>query len=138
MPGEPNGPSARRREEIDMPGPVATTTRPAQAPAETAWWAMDPEQVATRLGTDLQQGLSSEEAARRLAATGPNTLAGQPPAATPGPLWGLLLRFTNTLIVLLLIVALATAMVGDRTTTLAILAAALLNIIVSLTLRTRT
>jgi hypothetical protein len=76
-----------------------------------------------------------EEATRRLAATGLNTLPGEPPPARP--LCRLLLRCTNTLIVLLPMIAVATAIVGDRTTTLAILAAALLNSIVSLTLRRR-
>jgi P-type Ca2+ transporter type 2C len=122
-------------EELDMPAPVATSTRPVSASADLAWWAMEAQVVAARLGTDLEQGLSSEEATHRLAATGPNTLPGEPPPARP--LCRLLLRCTNTLIVLLLMIAVATAIVGDRTTTLAILAAALLNSIVSVTLRRR-
>lgn len=46
------------------------------------------ESLAAELGVDAEHGLTSEEAARRLAADGPNELTGTPPE--PG--WRKLLR----------------------------------------------
>src|SRR4029453_4886134 len=43
----------------------------------------DANEVARALGTDLEHGLTSAEAARRLAAEGPNELRSAP----PGPIW---------------------------------------------------
>ncbi|AMB60419.1 cation-translocating P-type ATPase [Microterricola viridarii] len=55
--------------------------------------------VAARLGVDLETGLSDAEAARRLAADGPNELRGTPPV----PMWRkVLAQFQDPLIYLLL------------------------------------
>ncbi|HEX2199017.1 MAG TPA: cation-translocating P-type ATPase [Burkholderiales bacterium] len=59
----------------------------------------DAGEVARALGTDLAQGLSSQEAARRLAEDGPNELR----AAPPVPVWRrFLAQFRDPLIYLLL------------------------------------
>ncbi|HEX6968476.1 MAG TPA: cation-translocating P-type ATPase [Micromonosporaceae bacterium] len=60
---------------------------------------MDAPEVARRLGTDPERGLDPAEAARRLAASGPNEI----PAAPPVPAWRkLLAHFRDPLIYLLL------------------------------------
>ena len=59
----------------------------------------DANEVARALGTDLERGLTSEEAARRLAAEGPNELRSAPPV----PVWRrILAQFQDPLIYLLL------------------------------------
>ena len=66
---------------------------------------IEADQVARALGTDLDNGLSSQEAARRLAADGPNELR----AAPPVPTWRrVLAQFQDPLVYLLLVA------VGDR------------------------
>ena len=67
------------------------------APAEP--WRRDVDDLAAELGTDLGRGLTSEEAARRLARFGPNRLD----AAVPVPTWRkVLAQFADPLIYLLL------------------------------------
>jgi P-type Ca2+ transporter type 2C len=111
-----------------VPAPVATKTRPASTPTALLWWAMDPEEVAARLGTDPDRGLSVEEAAWRLAAVGPNQLQ----AAKQRPRWLLFLaQFTNTMIMVLLAAAVVTAILGDLKDTVVIVAVVVLNAIIS-------
>ncbi len=64
-------------------------------------WNLSPQDVTTSLGTDPAQGLSEAEAARRLAANGPNELPGKPPT----PAWRRLLAHLNDPLVHLLLVA---------------------------------
>jgi len=60
----------------------------------------DPDVVGRSLGTDLARGLSSAEAAKRLATYGPNELAGAPPV----PRWRkFLAQFRDPLVYLLLV-----------------------------------
>jgi magnesium-transporting ATPase (P-type) len=62
-------------------------------------WLIDALEVARRLGTDPERGLSQPEAARRLATAGPNEIRSAPPV----PLWRkLLAQFQDPLIYLLL------------------------------------
>nr|KEP23952.1 haloacid dehalogenase [Georgenia sp. SUBG003] len=74
-------------------------------PRESGTQAHDPsvrdvEDVARELDADLSVGLASAEAARRLAADGPNTLRSRPPE----PLWRkILAQFQDPLIYLLLV-----------------------------------
>ena len=83
---------------------TAAVTGPTAAGAGTGA-AADPSgrpaaEVAAELGVDPEQGLSSAEAAARLAAHGPNELTGTPPT----PWWRRLgAQFTDPLIVLLLV-----------------------------------
>ena len=59
----------------------------------------DADEVARALGTDLEHGLTSEEASRRLAAEGPNELRSAPPV----PVWRrILAQFQDPLVYLLL------------------------------------
>ena len=72
-------------------GPIVAEADPSLRPAA---------EVAVELGVDPERGLSSAEAAARLAAHGPNELTGTPPT----PWWRrLVAQFTDPLIVLLLV-----------------------------------
>jgi Ca2+-transporting ATPase len=65
----------------------------------TAAWQRDAAEVAASLGTDVQQGLTAAEAARRLERSGPNELESQ----EPDPPWRRLLgQFADPLVYLLL------------------------------------
>ena len=57
----------------------------AATPAEpqTLWYSVDAADVVTKLGADVDAGLTADEAAKRLAANGPNAL----PAEKPVPGW---------------------------------------------------
>jgi P-type Ca2+ transporter type 2C len=70
---------------------------PGSAPGP---WAEDAAAVASRLGVDPERGLSSDEAAARLARHGPNQLEAEPPV----PRWRkLLAQFQDPLVYLLLV-----------------------------------
>ena len=75
-----------------------------------AWHTMSAEETARRLGTDLQRGLSQEEAARRLEQFGPNELAEKPRPS----FWALLLsQFNNFLIIILLVASVISILLGE-------------------------
>ena len=77
----------------------------------------DAAEVARALHADLQSGLSSEEAARRLAQEGRNELR----AAAPVPVWRkLLAQFQDPLIYLLLVAMMFMGRVGPLTLAVAI------------------
>jgi len=85
---------------------------------------MSPEEVARRLGTDLQRGLSQEEAARRLEQFGPNELAEKPRPS----MWALLLsQFNNFLIIILLVASVISILLGEFIDAGAIIAIVILN-----------
>jgi len=89
-----------------------------------AWHTMSPEEVARRLGTDLQRGLSQEEAARRLEQLGPNELAEKPRPS----MWALLLsQFNNFLIIILLVASVISILLGEFIDAGAIIAIVILN-----------
>ena len=50
--------------------------------AETDWWSLTPEDAASRLSVDADEGLSAAEVERRLAQYGPNQIATEPPPST--------------------------------------------------------
>ncbi len=95
------------------------------APTQTGpWWVQDAADVLTELATDLEGGLSSTEAAARATEFGPNELEEEP--STPG--WLMFLRqFANTMIVVLLIAAAITVVVGDLKDAIVITAIVILN-----------
>lgn len=68
--------------------------------SRTAPWLADPDDVVRDLRTDRGTGLTSAEAARRLAELGPNELEGEPPT----PMWRrVLIQFKDPLVGLLLV-----------------------------------
>ena len=71
-------------------------------------WLLGADDVARLLGTDPERGLEPAEAARRLAAHGPNEIRGEPPT----PTWRRLLDQLRDPLVVLLLVAVAVSLVA--------------------------
>ena len=98
-------------------------------PFETAPrpWARDAADVAADLGSDPVRGLSGDEAAARLVRFGRNELVER----WKKPTWRLLVeQFTNAMIIVLMVAAVITALLGDLKDTVVILAIVVLNGIV--------
>ena len=74
------------------------------------WHAMAPSQVAAHWQVDPAHGLSEDEAARRLAAWGPNLARVRPGA---GPALRLISQFVQPLVLVLLIAGVVTAVLGQ-------------------------
>jgi Ca2+-transporting ATPase len=90
-------------------------------------WAREVAEVAAALETDPSRGLTADEAAARLIRFGRNELVER----GKKPLWRLLLeQFTNAMIVVLVVAAVITALLGDLKDTFVILAIVVLNGIV--------
>jgi Ca2+-transporting ATPase len=93
-------------------------------PAHREWHALSPADALKLLTVDPEVGLSTEEARRRLARVGPNTVGDH----SDTPLWRLALAQFRSLVVLLLLAAsVIAASLGQHVEALAILAALLLN-----------
>ena len=101
--------------------PVGTRTK-----ATPTWHAIEPLAALAALGAQAE-GLSAEEAARRLAEHGPNRL---PEAPRPGLLARLLRQFNNLLLYVLMAAALVTALMGHWVDTAVIAAVVLLNALI--------
>ncbi|MGA7954915.1 MAG: cation-translocating P-type ATPase [Gloeobacterales cyanobacterium] len=83
------------------------------------WHTYDVEDVLQELGSDKTQGLSQAEAARRLAASGPNELVEKGCKSAWVILWE---QVTATMVVILIVAAIASATLGDYHDAFAILA----------------
>ncbi len=92
-----------------------------------AWHALSAEEAARRERTDLAQGLSAAEAARRAAEFGANRLT---PMKTQGPLVRFLLQFYQPLVLILLAATAVTAAVGEWVDAAVILAVVLVNALI--------
>ena len=91
------------------------------------WWAEEAADVAARLETDLDSGLSGSEADARLTSLGPNELE----EAAGTPLWLVFFQqFANTMIVVLLIAAGVTVAIGEAQDAVVIVAIVILNAII--------
>jgi len=111
--------------------PTLTKTNPA---AETAWHSEPAEAVAHKLATHLHDGLTPEEAARRLAEGGPNELREAPRP----PFWRLVLaQFTSFVVMILIVASLVSAVLGDWIEAAAIMAIVLLNAIIGVVQESR-
>jgi calcium-translocating P-type ATPase len=112
-------------------GGMSTQTAGTTQPSDSAprWHAMDVAEVERTLDT-TPQGLSSDEAAARLERTGPNSLPDEPPPKA----WVLFLRqFSSTFIVILLVAAVVTLVMGELLDTALIAVALLLNAVIGFT-----
>ena len=88
------------------------------------WHAATADEVVRVLGADAVDGLSHAEAARRLAADGPNTL----PEAAHRSAWRILLaQFADLMVVVLAGAAVLSGLLGDVEDTVAIVAILVLN-----------
>ena len=82
-------------------------------------FALDADEVATRLGVDPQRGLSSSEAQRRLREHGDNALREPPPRPVLAALLG---QFRDPLVIVLLAAAALASATGDAADAMLILA----------------
>ena len=89
-----------------------------------AWHCLAREAAEQELATSLSQGLTANEAARRLAAQGRNLLQQAPPRSA----WRMLLdQFRDFMILMLLAAALVSAAIGEGVDSLAIVAILVVN-----------
>ena len=93
-------------------------------PVSREWHALSPSEVLDLLTVDPDAGLGTDEARRRLARIGPNSVGEHPDT----PLWRLgLAQFRSLVVLLLLAASVIAGSLGERVEALAILAALLLN-----------
>ncbi|GAB4520996.1 MAG: cation-translocating P-type ATPase [Anaerolineales bacterium] len=90
---------------------------------DTPWAALSAETVLERLDV-TSQGLSSAEARKRLEIYGQNALREAPPTTFWQMLWA---QFNNFVVILLIVAALISALLGDYIESIAILAIVVLN-----------
>ena len=88
------------------------------------WHTSEVEEVLNALGTHAASGLSDEEAARRLAESGPNELEDRGTRRPWVILWE---QFTEAMIVILIVAAVVSALLGDYEDSIAIAAIVVLN-----------
>src|SRR4030042_2476442 len=102
----------------------ATQSNPMESQPQLDWHALTSEEIIRQLATPPDRGLTSEEAARRLASYGPNQLT-EAPGIT---FWQMLFdQFNNFVVIMLIVAAAISALLGDVEEALAILAIVILN-----------
>ncbi len=88
------------------------------------WHTLDVQEVLSRLSADSEHGLDKEEAARRLQKYGPNAFE----SVGRVPWYRVLLRqFTDTLIIILMVAAGVSAIIGETVDAIAIITIVVLN-----------
>jgi Ca2+-transporting ATPase len=107
--------------------PVQAEPRSRVATEPVAWHAHTLADVASRLATDPDRGLTCAEVTRRRAEHGDNVLREKPPEAW---WWKLLRQFRELVIWILLAAAVIAAAMGDWADTAAIVAIVLVNAII--------
>src|SRR5215204_7132188 len=106
---------------VDVPG------QPRTAP--TSSYGQPPEQVATALGVDPAVGLSTAEAAKRLAENGPNAL----PEEKPKPGWlRFLEEYRNYMQIILVAAAVVSLLIAEWGTAVLLLVLTVLNAVIGL------
>ncbi|MCK5317856.1 MAG: HAD-IC family P-type ATPase, partial [Anaerolineales bacterium] len=93
---------------------------------EDIWHVLEATEIVQALQTSPKQGLSEEEASRRLEQFGPNELE---EAAKPSLFRLIFEQFNNFIVIVLIVAALAAAILGDYIEAAAILAIVVLNAI---------
>ncbi len=94
------------------------------AASQAGWHSLSRHQILEQLATPQETGLSSSEAAHRLQMYGPNQLQ-EAPGTT---FWQMLLeQFSSFLVILLIVAAIISALLGDYIEAAAILAIVILN-----------
>ena len=92
--------------------------------AQTQWFTKSAEETAAAVDVQVDSGLSAEEAARRLAANGPNAL----PAEAPPAGWKVFAsQYKSYMQIILVAAALASIVIGQIRTGVAVLAITALN-----------
>ena len=96
----------------------------------TEWHRLDIQEAVEQINSDLQNGLSAAEVARRLAEHGPNELVERGHKS----LWAILLeQFTGIMVVILMISAVVSIILGETIDTLVIMIIVVLNAILGFT-----
>lgn len=104
--------------------PDENITLPGGAKPEADWHALTPEEALQQLGSPFEQGLSSEEAQRRLEIYGYNQLPEKEGVTIWQMLWA---QFNNFVVILLVVASILSALLGEEVEALAILAIVALN-----------
>jgi P-type Ca2+ transporter type 2C len=89
-----------------------------------SWHSLNQDEVLSQLGTLADQGLSSEDVHTRLEQYGPNQLTEAPPVSFWQMLWD---QFNNFVVIMLLVAAVISAILGDWVESAAIMAIVILN-----------
>jgi P-type Ca2+ transporter type 2C len=105
----------------------SASTRPV--PAEQRWYALEPADVATRLGVNVDSGLSAVEAAERLKRDGPNALPEEKP---PSKLRRLLGQYTSYMQIILVAAAVVSLVIKQWSTAIVLFVLSLINAITGL------
>jgi Ca2+-transporting ATPase len=104
------------------------------APEDIHWHSEDVHAVVRKLSTRIEEGLSPEEAQKRLEQYGPNELRGKPPT----PFWRLVVEQLKEFVVLILIVAsIISFVLGDEVEAAAIIAIVILNTVIGVVQESR-
>ncbi len=101
---------------------------PVDSLKETPWYALPPEEVLRHLQVS-ENGLTTEEARRRLETYGPNQLREAPRPTIWQMLWE---QFNNFIVMLLIVASLISALLGEWIDAGAIIAIVLLNAILGI------
>jgi len=105
-----------------------TRERPASAAGER-WYALDPAEVAGRLGVVVDSGLSAGEAAGRLKRDGPNALPVEQP---PSAIRRFLAEYTSYMQLILVGAAIVSLVIKEWTTAIVLIVITLFNALVGL------
>ena len=103
------------------------TPLPTPAPDERAWHALSVAEASSALEADPTRGLAPDEAARRLASVGANELEEKP---RPGFLALLLEQFKNFLVIILIVAAVVSIVLGEYIDAGAIILIIILNAVI--------
>jgi Ca2+-transporting ATPase len=105
---------------------VSTTVPGKNDASASPWYALTPEEVAIRLDVDPARGLSAAKAAELLKTNGPNALPAE--AAVPG--WKrFLAQYQSYMQIILVVAAVASIVIGEIATGVAVLLITALNAI---------
>jgi len=99
-------------------------TSPTESQHQISWHALTSDQILQQLATPPDTGLTSEEAARRLESYGPNQLT-EAPGVT---FWQMLIdQFKSFVVIMLIVAAVISSILGDWEEAAAIMAIVILN-----------
>jgi Ca2+-transporting ATPase len=121
-------------EEFFMEKQVVPASRDSSGEVSITWHAMSANEVIQTLSTRFGEGLTSEEAARRLEQYGPNQLAEKP---RPSFFQLVLSQLNNFVVILLIVAAAVSALLGEWVEAAAILAIVVLNAILGVVQESR-
>ena len=98
-------------------------------PAEERWYALEPEDVASKLRVDVASGLSGAEAAERLKRDGPNALPEEKP---PSRFRRLLSQYTSYMQIILVAASVVSLVIKQWSTAIVLFVLSLINAVTGL------